>query len=33
VDKEGIIRYIDIHNIDDQPDNQELFEILKELEK
>jgi alkyl hydroperoxide reductase subunit AhpC len=33
VDKEGIIRYIDIHNIDDQPDNQELFDVLKELEK
>jgi peroxiredoxin len=33
VDKEGMIRYIDIHNIDEQPDNQELFDVLKELEK
>jgi peroxiredoxin len=32
VDKEGIIRYIDIHDIDAQPDNQELFGILRELE-
>jgi peroxiredoxin len=32
VDKEGIIRYIDIHDIDDQPDNQELLDVLKELE-
>jgi len=33
VDKEGIIRYIDIHDIDDQPDNQVLFDVLKELEE
>jgi peroxiredoxin len=33
VDKEGVIRYIDIHNMDQQPDNQVLFDILKELEK
>ena len=33
VDKEGIIRYIDIHNMDEQPDNQVLFDVLKELEK
>ena len=32
VDKEGIIRYIDIHDFDAQPDNQELFDVLKELE-
>ena len=32
VDKEGIIRYIDIHNIDDQPSNQVLFDVLKGLE-
>jgi peroxiredoxin len=31
VDKEGIIRYIDIHDIDDQPDNQVLLDVLKEL--
>ena len=32
VDKDGIIRYIDIHDIDVQPDNQELFDVLRELE-
>ncbi len=29
IDKEGIIRYIDIHDIDDQPDNQVLFDQIK----
>ncbi len=32
VGKEGIIRYINIHDIDDQPDNQVLLDVLKELE-
>jgi hypothetical protein len=32
IDKKGIIRYIDIHNIDEQPDNQVLFSVLAELE-
>lgn len=32
VDKEGLIRYIDIHDFDAQPDNEELFEILRNLE-
>ena len=32
VDKEGIIRYIDIHDIDDQPDNEEIFGVLRGLE-
>lgn len=32
IDKEGIIRYVDVHDIDDQPDNEELFRILAELE-
>lgn len=32
VDKEGIVRYVDIHDIDDQPDNEELFKVLRELE-
>lgn len=31
VDKNGIIRYIDIHDIGKQPDNNELFEVLKKL--
>jgi glutaredoxin len=32
IDKEGIIRYVDIHDIDDQPDNEELFEALREID-
>jgi glutaredoxin len=32
VDKKGIIRYVDVHNFDEQPDNDELFSILAELE-
>ncbi|GAB4533222.1 MAG: hypothetical protein Kow0063_14910 [Anaerolineae bacterium] len=32
IDKEGIVRYVDIHDIDDQPDNEELFRVLAELE-
>lgn len=32
VDKEGIVRYVDVHDKDDQPDNEELFRVLTELE-
>ncbi len=32
VDKEGIVRYRDIHAIDQQPDNEEVFKVLRELE-
>ncbi len=31
VDKEGKIAYVDIHDISDQPDNEELFDVLKKL--
>jgi peroxiredoxin len=31
VDKEGKIAYVDIHDIDDQPDNEDLFDVLKKL--
>jgi len=31
VDKDGIIRYIDIHDIDEQPDNEVLLEELKKI--
>ena len=31
VDKEGVIRYIDIHDIGDQPNNEELFKALDNL--
>ncbi len=32
IDKQGIIRYIDVHNIDDQPDNEVLLAELRKLE-
>lgn len=32
IDKKGIIRYIDVHDIDQQPDNEVLFSVLAELE-
>lgn len=31
IDDDGIIRYIDIHNIDDQPSNRVLFDEIKKL--
>jgi len=31
VDKEGKIVYKDIHNIADQPDNEDLFDVLRNL--
>ena len=31
VDKEGKIVYKDIHDIADQPDNEDLFEVLRNL--
>jgi glutaredoxin len=31
VDPQGVIRYIDIHDIDDQPDNEVLLEELKKI--
>lgn len=32
VDRTGIIRYVDVHNIDEQPDNEILFRELAEIE-
>jgi glutaredoxin len=32
IDKRGIIRYVDVHDIDEQPDNEELFRVLSEIE-
>ena len=32
LDKEGVVRYRDIHAIDQQPDNEEVFKVLRELE-
>ncbi len=31
IDKEGRIAYKDIHDIGDQPDNEDLFEVLRKL--
>ena len=31
IDKNGVIQYLDHHDIDDTPDNEELFRALKEL--
>ncbi len=32
IDRQGAIQYIDIHDIDQQPDNEELFKVLRKLE-
>ncbi len=32
IDKQGVIRYVDVHEIDDQPDNEVLFAELYKLE-
>ncbi len=32
IDKQGVIRYVDVHEIDDQPDNEVLFGELYKLE-
>lgn len=31
VDKEGKVAYIDVHDINKQPDNEDLFEVLRQL--
>ena len=31
VDREGKLAYVDIHAISDQPDNEELFDVLRKL--
>jgi peroxiredoxin len=31
VDKEGRLAYVNVHNIGDQPDNEDLFEVLRKL--
>lgn len=32
MDKEGVIRYIDIHDIDHQPDNEVLLDVLRRVD-
>lgn len=31
VDKEGKVRYVDVHDISEAPDNQQLLEVLRDL--
>ena len=31
VDRKGVVRYADVHDIDDQPSNEDLFAVLKDL--
>jgi peroxiredoxin len=31
IDKAGIVRYIDVHDIAEQPDEEQIFEVLKTL--
>ena|SRR5690554_63945 len=31
IDKDGIIQFIDVHPLDEQPDNEELFDVLRKL--
>lgn len=33
LDRQGIIRYIDVHDIADQPDNDEIINVLRQLER
>jgi peroxiredoxin len=32
VDKQGIIRYIDVHDIGEAPENSQVIEVLRELD-
>ncbi len=32
IDKDGIVQYVDIHDIDDQPDNEVLFEEIRRIQ-
>ncbi len=32
IDKSGVVRYVDVHDIDQQPDNEVLFSVLAEIE-
>jgi alkyl hydroperoxide reductase subunit AhpC len=33
IDKNGVVRYADHHDIDDVPENEELFKILEEMQQ
>lgn len=31
IDRDGVVRFIDVHPIDKQPDNEEIFDVLRTL--
>ena len=31
VDKQGVVRYVDVHNIGEAPENAQVLEVLREL--
>ena len=33
IDKQGFIRYVDVHDIDLQPENRELFRVISEIDR
>ena len=32
VDKKGVVRYVDVHDISEAPDNAQLLDVLRELD-
>jgi len=32
VDKQGVVRYVDVHNIGEAPENAQLLDVLRELD-
>jgi glutaredoxin len=32
IDKAGVVRYVDVHDVDQQPDNEILFSVLADIE-
>jgi len=32
VDKQGVVRYIDVHNIGEAPENAQVLEVLRDLQ-
>jgi glutaredoxin len=32
IDKRGVIRYVDVHDIDKQPDNEELYTVIRRID-
>jgi len=32
VDRQGVIQYVDVHKIDEQPNNEDVFRVLEKLE-